>query len=74
AADAGMDAADLEAQRHRSSWDVWTEGVNHSDERDAHLLWNAQCRRVMLIDFDRAVLRAAPKHQQLSAVSGTKRK
>lgn len=69
-----MDAADLRAQWHRSSQDVWAHGVDHCDERDANLLWNAERRRVMIVDFDRAVFRQALKHRQLSAVSGTKRK
>ncbi|CAI6088947.1 unnamed protein product, partial [Clonostachys chloroleuca] len=74
AAKANMDAADLRAQWHRSSQAVWAEGVDHGDERDANLLWNAERRRVMIVDFDRAVLRPALKHRQLSAVSGSKRK
>ncbi|KAK8013717.1 hypothetical protein PG991_009310 [Apiospora marii] len=55
AADAGIETADLKAQWHRSSRDVWAVGVDHRDERDANLLWNAERHRVMLIDFDRAV-------------------
>lgn len=74
AADAGMEIADLKTQWHRSSWDVYALGVDHGDERNANLFWNIERRRVMLIDFDRAILRPAPKHRQLSTVSGTKRK
>ncbi|KAK8036897.1 metalloprotease-like protein [Apiospora phragmitis] len=74
AADAGIQAADLKAQCHRSSRDVCAVGVDHNDERDVNLLWNVERQRVMLIDFDRAVLRPAPKHWQLFTVSGTKRK
>ncbi|CAG9948788.1 unnamed protein product [Clonostachys rosea f. rosea IK726] len=36
-----------------------TSVLDHSDERNANLLWNAEHRCVMLVDFDRAVLRAA---------------
>ena len=68
AADAGMEAAELEAQRRRSSEAVWAAGVDHGDLRDANLLWNVERGRVMVIDFDQAVLRPAPKHRQVSAV------
>ncbi|KAK8038361.1 metalloprotease-like protein [Apiospora phragmitis] len=73
-AHAGMGTADMEAQRHRSSQAVWALGVDHNDERNDNLLWNAERQCVMLIDFDRAGLRVAPKHRQLSMVSGMKRK
>uniref|UniRef100_A0A8H7NP83 Uncharacterized protein n=1 Tax=Bionectria ochroleuca TaxID=29856 RepID=A0A8H7NP83_BIOOC len=74
AAKGGMDAADLRAQWHRSSQQVRAHGVDHCDEHGANLLWNAERRRVMMIDFDQAILRPALKHRQLSAVHGTKRK
>ncbi|KAI1839380.1 hypothetical protein JX266_014409, partial [Neoarthrinium moseri] len=64
AAEAGMEAAELEVQRRRSSEAVWAAGVNHRDLCDANLLWNVERGRVMVIDFDQAVLRPAPEHQQ----------
>ncbi|CAI6091432.1 unnamed protein product [Clonostachys chloroleuca] len=66
AAKADMDAADLREQWHRSS-------AAHGDERHANLLWNTERRRIMIINFNRAVLRPPLKHCQLSAVSGIKR-
>jgi hypothetical protein len=71
---AGAGAADLLAEVRRSSQDVWAEGVDHDDERDANRLWNDELRRVMLIDFDHATLLPRPRHKQLSKVSGSKRK
>ncbi|KAM6506299.1 hypothetical protein FSOLCH5_013289 [Fusarium solani] len=71
---AGAGAVDLAAEVRRSSQAVWTEGVDHGDERDANRLWNDERRRVMLIDFDRATLRPNLKHKQLVKVSGKKRK
>ncbi|KAI1839868.1 hypothetical protein JX266_013925, partial [Neoarthrinium moseri] len=68
AAEAGMEAAELEVQRRRSSEAVWAAGVNHGDLCDANLLWNVERGRVMVIDFDQAVLRPAPEHQQVSAM------
>lgn len=73
AADAGMETAELEARRRRSLEAVWAAGVDHGDLRDANLLWNMERGRVMVIDFDQAVLRPAPKQRQVSAVR-TKRK
>ena len=73
AADARMEAAELETQRRRSSGAVWAAGVQHGDLRDANLLWNVERGCVMAIDFDQAVLRPAPKRRQVSAV-GRKRR
>ncbi|KAL6359116.1 hypothetical protein LRP88_09316 [Fusarium phalaenopsidis] len=70
---AGAVAADLRAEVRRSSQDVWAEGINHGDERDANRLWNDERRRVMLVDFDRAALLPL-KHKQLSKLSERKRK
>ncbi|KAI8674491.1 hypothetical protein NCS57_00347000 [Fusarium keratoplasticum] len=71
---AGAGAVDLLAEVRRSSQDVWDEGVDHGDERNANRLWNDELRRVMLIDFDHATLLPRPRHKQLSKVSGSKRK
>ena len=50
----------------RSSKAVLSEGVHHGDEHASNLLWNEELRRVMLVDFDRAVLLPPPtlKHKQ----------
>ncbi|PGH20338.1 hypothetical protein AJ80_03606 [Polytolypa hystricis UAMH7299] len=72
AAEAGV--PDMTAEVRRSSQAVWTEGVNHGDERDTNRLWNDERRRVMLVDFDRASLRPSPPNKRLSKLSGKKRK
>lgn len=57
---------------------MWTEGVNHwderGDERGDNLLWNAERGRVMLIDFDRATLALGPANKPLLRIDGSKRK
>ncbi len=53
AADAPLSERDLKAETKRSAMAVWDEGVNHGDMRDPNILWNEECRRVMIIDFDR---------------------
>jgi hypothetical protein len=40
---------------------------------EANMLWNNERRRVMVIDFDRAVLLPTPKHKQLFRLSEKKR-
>ncbi|KAI2624290.1 hypothetical protein GGR54DRAFT_595860 [Hypoxylon sp. NC1633] len=71
-----VDVPDLVMERKRSSKAVRSEGVYHNDERVPNILWNQERHRVMLIDFDRAALRPAVKHRQLSKLSriGKKRK
>ncbi|KAK9366884.1 hypothetical protein V1509DRAFT_209364 [Lipomyces kononenkoae] len=71
---AGADVPDLSVELRRSSRAVWSEGVDHGDEREPNILWNKELRRVMLIDFDRAALRPAAKHKQLSKLSGNGKK
>ncbi|KAK9318807.1 hypothetical protein V1517DRAFT_334523 [Lipomyces orientalis] len=71
---AGADVPDLAVELRRSSRAVWSEGVDHGDEREPNILWNRERRRVMLIDFDRATLRPAAKHKQLSKLSGNGKK
>lgn len=51
---------DLAREQDRSTQAVWREGVIHGDERDPNTLWNEERRRVMIIDFDQAILRPAP--------------
>ena len=63
------DVPDLKAELSRSTRAVWSEGVNHGDERELNTLWNKERRRVMLIDFNRATFRPAVKHKQLSKLS-----
>jgi hypothetical protein len=53
---------------------VWSEGVDHGDEPEPNIFWNEERRRAMLIDFDRAALRPAVKHKQLSTLSGNGKK
>jgi hypothetical protein len=65
---------DLEAEKGRCLKAVWAEGVNHRDERDDNLLWNAERARVMLVDFDLATLHPVPLNKPLVEVAGNKRK
>ena len=58
----------------RSSQAVYTEGVIHSDEREPNILWNEERGRVMLIDFDQAILLPVPKSEDLSKLLSKKTK
>ncbi|KAK9233862.1 hypothetical protein V1525DRAFT_115382 [Lipomyces kononenkoae] len=71
---ARADVPDLSVELRRSSRAVWSEGVDHGDEHEPNVLWNKELRRVMIIDFDRAALRPAAKHKQLSKLSGKGKK
>jgi len=66
---AGAGVPDLAAELRRSSRAVWSEGVDHGDEREPNMLWSEERRRVMLVDFDRAALLPAVKHEQVSKLS-----
>ncbi|KAH7302827.1 hypothetical protein B0I35DRAFT_342283, partial [Stachybotrys elegans] len=67
-------AMDLKARSQRSLQAVRASGVNHGDEHDANLLWNAERCSIMVIDFDCAVLRQPLNHTWLSVLPGVKRK
>lgn len=67
-------APDVVAESQRSSQAVWEEGVDHRDEHGNNMLWNAERKRVMVIDFDSAVLRPKRANKPLSMVAGTKRR
>ncbi|KAI0877741.1 hypothetical protein GGS24DRAFT_446576 [Hypoxylon argillaceum] len=64
---------DLEAELKRSRRAVRHEGVDHGDLRVPNTLWNWERRRIMIIDFDRAVLRRA-KHDRLTALNKADKK
>ncbi|KGQ04675.1 hypothetical protein BBAD15_g10076 [Beauveria bassiana D1-5] len=66
----------LKEEVRRSSQAVYRNGVDHGDERAPNLLWNAERRRVMVIDFDRAALLPEPQNKLLASLStaGRKRK
>ncbi|TWU70360.1 hypothetical protein ED733_000046 [Metarhizium rileyi] len=66
AVDADVEPEEIRAQQRISLSDVWSHGVDHDDVRDNNLLWNVERRRVMVIDFDRAIFLPAPSHRQLS--------
>ncbi|KND92279.1 hypothetical protein TOPH_02957 [Tolypocladium ophioglossoides CBS 100239] len=72
AATAGV--PDLAAEVMRSLRPVLAEGVVHDDLRKANMLWNAERRRVMIIDFDRATLLPPARHKKLLRLSEKKRK
>ena len=58
--DDGNMSADIQQRRSRelvrSVRDVHKLGVLHGDVREPNALWNSEARRVMLVDFERAVL------------------
>ena len=64
----------MTTEKRRSSQAVFNEGVLHNDLRPPNLLWNEERRRVMVIDFDRAILRPILQHKQVSKLSGNKGK
>ncbi|OAA45720.1 hypothetical protein ISF_09588 [Cordyceps fumosorosea ARSEF 2679] len=68
--------SNLEREVQRSIQTIYEHGVNHQDEREPNLLWNAERCRVMVIDFDQATFLPPPKHKRLSKLSkaGRKRK
>ncbi|EJP61042.1 metalloprotease-like protein [Beauveria bassiana ARSEF 2860] len=68
--------SNLEWEVQRSIQTIYENGVNHQDEREPNLLWNAERCRVMVIDFDQATVLPPPKHKRLSQLSkaGRKRK
>ena len=66
---AQMSVPDLATEVARSSKLVRGEGIVHNDERDINLLWSEECRRVMLIDFDRAELLPLVKHKRVGMLS-----
>ncbi|KAK3933956.1 hypothetical protein QBC46DRAFT_400895 [Diplogelasinospora grovesii] len=65
---------DMAAEVAQLSQAVRREGVVHNDERAANALWSEERRRVMLIDFDRAVLLPLVKHKQLQELSSKRRR
>ncbi|KAH8721009.1 hypothetical protein HC256_001386 [Beauveria bassiana] len=64
----------LKEEVRRSSQAVYRNGVDHGDERAPNQLWNAERRRVMLIDFDRAALLPEPQNKLLASLSTTGKK
>ena len=46
---------------------VLRAGIDQADVRSANLLWNEESRRVMLIDFERAIVVSAPKRRMTGA-------
>lgn len=66
---------DLAGQVKRTRQAVWDNGVYHGDEDNSNnLLWNEERRCVMLVDFDRAVLRPRPQSKRLREVTSKTRK
>lgn len=58
-----LDMATLDAEREllRSVRRLHTMGVAHTDVRRPNALWSWETRRVMMIDFERAVLMEPPR-------------
>lgn len=70
----GSDHGGWDAQQCRSIDDVERCGVVHNDLRAPNLLWNDERQRVMLIDFDRATLRAPARHKLVARLRGSRAK
>jgi len=68
------DVPDLSREMQRSLQDVRCQGVIHGDEREANMLWNAERRRVMIIDFERSRLLPTAKNKAVEELSSRKRK
>jgi hypothetical protein len=68
-----LDDVKLEMERKRSYQELLAEGVIHNDAREPNILWNEERQRVMIIDFDRATLRTAPKHKRLVELTSEKK-
>ena len=47
--------------------EVLRAGIDQADVSSADLLWNEERRRVMLIDFERAIVVSAPKRPMTDA-------
>ncbi|PHH59146.1 hypothetical protein CDD81_3691 [Ophiocordyceps australis] len=71
---AGEEAPGLKSEKSRSWQEVFSEGVYQGDERDPNMVWNDECQRFMVIDFNEAIFLPAPKNKQLSKLMGGKRK
>jgi hypothetical protein len=68
----GADVPDMAGETERTLREVLKAGVVHGDARPANMLWNAERRRVMLVDFDRSALVPTPK--RVGELTGKKRK
>ncbi|KAK3933898.1 hypothetical protein QBC46DRAFT_274883, partial [Diplogelasinospora grovesii] len=67
----GADVPDLAGETERT---LRKAGVVHGDARPANMLWNAERRRVMLIDFDRSVHVAQSESSGLNWSAGTRQR
>ncbi|KAH6628925.1 hypothetical protein F5144DRAFT_580516 [Chaetomium tenue] len=67
----GVGVDDAKTLKKESLTAIWRHGVDQGDDCSANYLWNAERRRIMIIDFDRARLLPLPEAQ---AVSKLKRK
>ncbi|KAL8659045.1 MAG: hypothetical protein Q9202_007308 [Teloschistes flavicans] len=54
----------IEREVKRTWSQVWRGNVDQGDYRGPNFLWNAELNRVMLVDFERAVLRVNPMQKQ----------
>jgi hypothetical protein len=50
------------------------QGVVHNDMRQANLLWNDEHDRIMLIDFNLAILMRPAQHKQVSNLTGKRKR
>lgn len=64
----GVSMDNTEALKMESLTAIWRHGVDHGDDCSANYLWNAERRRIMIIDFDRARLLPLPKPRAISTL------
>lgn len=71
------DNSDCEVSMQDEAWKTWCqvrdEGVNQKDFRDPNLLWNEEGKRVMLIDFERAVIINRASNKKKTKLAAKKR-
>ncbi|KAK0712720.1 hypothetical protein B0T26DRAFT_597263, partial [Lasiosphaeria miniovina] len=64
----GVSVGDAETLKMESLTAIRRHGVDHGDDCSANYLWNAERRRIMIIDFDRAHLLPLPEPQAISTL------
>lgn len=71
---AGLDEATLSAESNRAWRAIVERGVDQNDVHDNNKLWNEEYRRVMYIDFERAIFTSPAKHKRVEELSRVSKK
>jgi hypothetical protein len=73
--DETVNTAELPKWIQQTVAEVRRAGIDQMDVRSPNLLWNQEAQRVMLIDFERAIMiQAEPKERVMQEISPNKRK